>query len=79
MWILVKSLGLDEKSTKFLTVVYKYCKKVTWVILLQNCFASSPAKPAKVPATAHMAMVEVVAEGEAYAQRHQDRGWDEGM
>ena len=41
-------------------------------MLLQNRFASSPAQLAQIPAAAHMALVEAVAEGEAHVERHQD-------
>lgn len=47
-------------------------------LLLQDCSPGGAAKPPQVPAAAHMAMVETVAEGEAHAERHAHRGRNEG-
>jgi hypothetical protein len=44
------------------------------VLLLQNRPPGRTAKSPQVSAAAHMAMVETVAEGEAYVERHADRG-----
>lgn len=46
--------------------------------LLQDRSPGGTAKSPKVPAVAHMAMVETVAEGQTYAQRHAHRGRDKG-
>ena len=48
------------------------------VVFLQDCPPGGAAQPAQVHAAAPVAMVETVAEGEAYAKRHAHRGWDEG-
>jgi DNA repair ATPase RecN len=46
------------------------------VMLLQDRPPGGTAKPPQVFAATHMAMVEAVAEGEAYVERHADRGRD---
>jgi hypothetical protein len=51
-------------------------RKMRAFLLLQDRSPGGAAKPPQVPAAAHMAMVETVAEGEAYAQRHAHRGRD---
>jgi hypothetical protein len=49
-------------------------RRMHGVALLQDCSPGGAAKPPQVPAATHMAMVETVAEGEAYVERHADRG-----
>jgi len=44
------------------------------VVFLQDCPPGGAAQPAQVHAAAPVAMVETVAEGEAYAKRHAHRG-----
>ena len=46
------------------------------VVFLQDCPPGGAAQPTQVYAAAPVAMVETVAEGEAYAERHAHRGWD---
>jgi hypothetical protein len=48
------------------------------VVFLQDCPPGGAAQPTQVYATAPVAMVETVAEGEAHVERHARRGWDEG-
>lgn len=44
------------------------------VVFLQDCPPGGAAQPAQVHAAAPVAMVETVAEGEAYVERHAHRG-----
>jgi hypothetical protein len=44
------------------------------VVFLQDCPPGGTTQPAQVHATAPVAMVETVAEGEAHAERYAHRG-----
>lgn len=53
-------------------------KLIACALCQQNFPPGCPAQLAQVLAAAHLALVEVVAEGQAHAQRHPRRGRDRG-
>lgn len=53
-------------------------KKIMVIIVIQVGSPSCPTQLAQIPAAPHLALVEVVAEGQAPPQRHPRRGRDRG-
>lgn len=55
-------------------VVAVQIRQMRAILFLQDRSPGGATKPAQVHATASVAMVETMAEGEAHAQRHAHRG-----
>lgn len=56
----------------------KMQKLITSALCQQSISPGCPAQPAQVPQAPHLALVEVVAEGQAHAQRYPRWGRDRG-